>query len=131
MADPDYGLTFRAGTDLDPTLRIISGPSAMALLCLRRLYTPAGTLPSDPNAITVDVRTFLSKGMRSGDVGIIQAQCVQALLDDERIFDVTVVAALDPSFSSLTLTIHGTGAEGPFSLTLGVTSLTVEILRST
>jgi hypothetical protein len=131
VADPDYGVSFRCLEDLDPLLSMVSGQELMNQQMVHRLYTPTGSLLSDPNAETLDVREFISKGMSESDIPVIQSRIQACLLDDERINTVNVQITFNGQAASrrMTVYIRGTGALGPFSLTLSVSSLTVELLR--
>lgn len=129
MADPDYGLDLSCTTDLDPMLRTVSGPDMMAQVCVRRLYCRRGNLLSDPNDDTIDARDLLSDGMTPKDLSRIQGIVTNVLLADERIFSVTVQATFNQLTRALILAISGVGALGPFTLTLSVSALTVELLR--
>lgn len=131
MGEPDYGTDVYCGSDLDPLLRDTSGVENMQLVCLRRLYTPLGHLLSDPTAVTLDARDFVSSGVdlsSDKDLVRIQALCQAALLDDQRIFSVAIQPSFDFRTRVLTLPIQGVGSQGPFSLVLGVSALTVELL---
>ncbi len=99
---------------------------------LHRVYTPENSLLSDPNALTLDARKFISKGIQSSDVPIIQSKIQACLLDSERIFKADVVVTPNGAANARTMTIdiRGVGARGPFSLTLLASELTVQILRS-
>jgi hypothetical protein len=115
-------------TDIDPLLADVTADALMVQVCIRRLYTRKGSLLSDPTANTLDVRDFLSGSIADGDLPRIQALCSDALLDDQRIFTADVVAKFNTVTRVLTLRIVGTGATGPFSLTLAVTNVTVQLL---
>ena len=124
-----YGIDLSCGTDLDALLRDVTGNELMSEVCLRRLYCRKGLLLSDPNDNTLDARDFIGSSIGPGDLIRIQALCASALLGDERIQAADVSASFDRSTSTLTLVINATGANGPFSLTLAVTVLSVELLR--
>lgn len=125
----DYGTDLSCKADLDPLLRDVTGDELMAEVCLRRLSCRKGLLLSDPNDNTLDARDFIGAGISPSSLGLIQAQCATALLGDERILSAVVVATFDTRTKTLTLGITATGANGPFSLTLVVTALTVDLLR--
>ena len=129
MASPNYGSDLACTTDLDPTLRLVSGAEMMGQVCLRRLYCRRGGLISAPNARTLDARDFLNDGIRPGGLTRIAGQCQAAILDDPRVFD-CVVAAEYTTDRRLLLTVRGTGSQGPFALTLSVNELTIDLLRS-
>ena len=125
----DYGTDLSCKADLDPLLRDVTGNELMAEVCLRRLYCRKGLLLSDPNDNTLDARDFIGTGISSSDLTRIQGLCVGALLGDERIHSAAVVATFETRTKTLTLVITAVGANGPFSLTLAVTALTVDLLR--
>ncbi len=128
---PNYGRDISCKTDLDTTFRLVSGTEMMSEVCLRRLYCRKGRLLSDPNDQTLDARDFVGQGIAASEGGLarIKGQCQQALVADPRIFTAVVTPTFDSLERRLTLNIVGTGAFGPFALTLSVTELTVELLR--
>lgn len=101
----------------------------MAEICCRRLFARPGSLLSNPVDNTLDARDFLSTGITQRDLPRIGGQCSAALTGDQRIFSASVIASFNPNLMTLTLNITGTGAQGPFNLTLAVSQVTVEILR--
>lgn len=125
----DYGSDLSCSTDLDGLLRLVTGNQLMEEVCVRRLYCAAGALLSDPTDNTLDARDFLSQDIGPGDITRIQGLCAQALMGDDRILSASVIATFNSSLKALTLVINAVGANGPFTLTLSVTALTVELLR--
>ena len=126
----DYGVDLSCDTDIDPLLRDVTGTTLMQQVCLRRLFCRPGRLLSNPVDNTIDVRDFLSGDITPEQLPGIRGKCQSALLGDQRIFSATVAASFDPNLHVLTLSIVGNGASGPFNLTLAVTGVTVELLRS-
>lgn len=126
----DYGRDLSCTTGLDPLLRDVTGNELMEQVCLRRLYARPGSTLSNPVDNTLDARDFLSQGITPSDLPRIQGLCAAALLGDQRIFSATVLGSFTPSTNVLTLNIAGNGAQGPFNLTLAVSAVTVELLRS-
>lgn len=124
----DYGTDLSCTTDLDPLGRLVSGNELMVQVCCRRLYCAAGQLFSDPTDASIDVRDLISDDIGPNDLTRIQGLCSQALLGDQRILSASVVAQYDTKLKTLTLNISCVGANGPFSLTLAVTALTVQLL---
>lgn len=125
----DFGTDLSCGTDLDPLLRDVSGSDLMEEVCQRRLYCRPGDDLTNPVDNTLDARDFLSTGITPSDLPRIGGQCASALLGDQRIYTATVAATFNPNLNVLTLNITGTGAQGPFNLTLAVTAVTIEVLR--
>lgn len=125
----DYGTDLSCTTDLDPLGRLVSGDELMVQVCVRRLYCASGALLSDPTDNSIDVRDLISADIGPNDIVRIQGLCSQALLGDPRILSANVIATF--SAGTLTLRITAYGANGPFSLTLAVTALTVTLLTPT
>jgi len=126
----DYGRDWYGTTDLLPTFASVTGSELMAQVCMRRVYTPPGSLFSAPLADTVDVRTYLSGEVDQAKLNLIRGACTGAIMADPRVLSVTVTPTWFPSTRTMTLAIAGEGSQGPFALTLGVTSVTVELLQS-
>ena len=136
MADPNYGkdiaMIVGGGTiDIDSTFRLVSGTELMGQLCCKRLYCRKGQLLSDPNDNTLDARDFVNQGIAATEGGLarIKGQCQNAILGDARVFTCIVTPTFDAQSRTLLLAVKGTGALGPFALTIAVTSLTVDLLR--
>lgn len=126
---PDYGVDLSCLTGLNPLLLTVSGTELMNQVALHRLYQRPGTLLSNPVDNTLDARDFLANDITPSSLPRIAGQCQSALLGDQRIFSASVKASFDAKTGLLTLDIAGTGASGPFNLTLAVSQVTIEILR--
>ena len=126
---PDYGLDISCTTDMDPSLRLVSGPTLMREVVVRRLTCRKGSLLSDP-LYGIDIRDFLNSKFDSTSLARIQSLVTGELLGDERIQSVTTIASYATVSKTLTLRIQGTGALGPFNLTItaGTGALTVSAL---
>ena len=114
------------GGDLESTLALTSGRMLLAQDLCARLTTP--TLWYDPG-YGYDLRLFLNGTWdaatefqcRTGT----QAEC----LKDDRVQEAAVGVTFYPRTSKLLVKIELTDGDGPFTLTLEVTSVTVEILK--
>jgi len=130
----DYDRNISCTTDLDPLLNDVTGNDLMVQVCVRRLFCRQGSCLSAPNAITLDVRDFLNGSLdlsQQSATQNISVQCQNALLGDERILSCTVDATYTFATKLLTLQIQANGANGPFSLTLAVNQVTVQLIRQT
>lgn len=120
---------FYGGTlGLDPTGGLISGERLVLEDCAKRLMTQPGTL-KDPSY----GYDLLSKvGARVSAVGMarISAHIKEQLKLDQRVFDVPVVTITDGGGGQWTVSIGITLASGDFDLVLGVSNLTMTILRT-
>jgi len=130
----DYGRDISATTDLDPLLQDVTGNDLMVQMCIRRLFCRKGSCLSAPSANTIDVRDFLNGSIdltKQSSLQQISVLCQNAILGDERILSVTVTPSYTFATKLLTLNIQAVGANGPFSLTLAVSQVTVQLLRQT
>lgn len=126
----DYGADFSCGSDLDPLLRLVTGEELMAQVALHRVFSRSGSLLSNPVDNTIDLRDQIATGIAQRDLARINGQASSALMGDQRIFTATVSSTFVPLTNTLTLSIQGDGAFGPFNLTLAADAVTVEILRN-
>lgn len=126
MADPDYGLDLSCDTDLDPMLTTVTGATLMRQAVARRLQTRNGLLFSDP-LYGLDVRDLLSADIDASGLARIKALCAAELLRDERVSTVNVTATYATTTKTLTLTIVGDGALGPFSLVVNASGGTLTV----
>lgn len=124
----DYGSDVDCVSDLDPTFALVTGPRAVAQAIARRLSTPRGGLHYD-GTYGYDLRSLLNTGIEPGDTfriaAAVEAQCVA----DERVVSATATVLFDETTERLRVLVDGELAEGPFSLVLGVSAVTVELLR--
>ena len=128
MSDPDYGVDLSCTSDLNPLLIDVTGTDLMNQVALHRWMGRTGSLLSNPVDNTIDVRDFVSAGITPADLPRIRGQAAAALTGDQRIYSATVAASYDPKTNTLTLNGVGVGSDGPFNLTVAVTSVTVELI---
>lgn len=124
----DFGTDIYQLDDVSSSFALVSGTTALAQALYRRLTTPRGGLFYDPN-YGFDVRLLLNASLSDAGyaaiVGMIEAECEK----DERVYTARCLLDRTPSAATLTLTI--TTQTGPFTLTLAVGDVTVELLRVT
>jgi hypothetical protein len=113
--------------DVDPTMRETSGFQVLAQSLVMRQFTPTGSLIGAPDEC-VDIRSWLSKGMTLSQVQQLGAVVQAQLLRDPRVKAAQVSGTFNTSTSTLTLTENITGSQGPFTLTISVSQLTVSAL---
>jgi hypothetical protein len=112
--------------DLDPTGAVDTPEHALAMAVARRFVVERGGLFYDPE-YGLDLRQYLNKGMTRGELFRLRFLVQSEAEKDERI----ISAEADVQFTSaqtLVVKLECTTALGPFSLTLSVSSLTVELL---
>ncbi len=127
MADPDYGTALSCVNDIDAASRTVTGNRVVAEALARRLMTPRGRLIGYPN-YGYDLTQFVNADLSPRDLAGIKVGIVAECEKDERVesVDANVVLATD---GTLTVTIAVVGTKGPFTLVLGVSQVTVELLQ--
>jgi len=121
----DFGHDLSCMADLDPAMGEVEGLEGLEQAAYRRLTTPRRQLLGD-EFYGIDVRDFLSAEVP--DLAQIPATIEAELRKEERILGVTTVATWDAKTSKLRLVITCEAAEGPFSMTLDVTDVSVALL---
>jgi phage baseplate assembly protein W len=115
--------------DLDPNLALVSGNACLAQALWQRLSTVRGTFPWDPE-YGLYVAGLFNETIQPSTLPSWQRQIAAECEKDERVFAATVTIA-QLSQTQLTITIVCEIAGGPFTLTLGVSAVTVALLSFT
>lgn len=131
LSAPPYGRDLSATDSVDAS-RVVSGDRLLAEACYRRLITPRGALPDDPD-YGFPIARALSSEMTVDRVASLGAQIRGELLKDPRLEEVIVVVSVDrtayPSIA-VTVDIDGRGRDGTeFNLVVSAKDLDVSILR--
>lgn len=125
--DLGFGTDISTFPDLDPTFTPISGQRAVAECCARMLFTPRGSLVGAPDR-GIDLRAYLnaSIGPRTIDEiqHLVEGECEQ----DERVQSAACTVSFAPQTFALSITVQLTTALGPFTMTVSVNNLTLDIL---
>lgn len=123
-----FGSGWSCVDDLTMPAVMVTGNRIVAEAIARRLTTPRGGLIDDPN-YGYDLTDFLNDDLSPTDVARIaagvQAECVK----DERVS--SAVATVTLTAGVMVVTIALTTANGPFTLVLSITDVTVSILKVT
>lgn len=126
MATVDYGLDLACVDDLDADMTEVTGRRVLAEALARRLSTPRGGLIDDPNYGT-DVRGYLNDDLSKADIARIGAAVDAECRKDERVLRTTTQVGFVSG--ALTLSIQVVDLSGPFRLVLGVTDVSVDVLK--
>lgn len=124
----DLGTDFDLGTDLSPTMGLVSGRKCLAQAILRRLTTQRGTLERHPT-YGFDLPAHLNETLDAGARLAIQQGILTQAQEDERVLRAAVAVEV-VGMRKLRVRLDLTDADGPFRLTLAVSALTVEILEA-
>jgi phage baseplate assembly protein W len=116
--------------DLDAAETLVSGRTGLAQAIARRLTTPRGGLFYDGHYGT-DLRSFLSEGFGPDTQARVAAAIEAECRKDERVAGVSADVTFNPAAQSMKISVSLNDGDGPFTLTLSVTALTVELLTTT
>ena len=125
--DPNgLGIDLDCLEDLQPDLRTTSGRTMLAQALVRRIITPRGTLIGDEEYGT-DITEMVNDDMSAGDIAALNSAVEAEWQKDERVLDASVTSVLSRQ-GILTIVGVITDQKGPFSLTLAVSQLTIDLL---
>jgi phage baseplate assembly protein W len=111
---------------MDAAAAEVSGRTCLAQAMARRLSTPRGRLIYDPN-YGYDLTGEINDDVTPRDIARITANVNTECLKDERVVATNVTATFANSI--LVVTIVLTDGQGPFTLVLAVTAVTVTLLQ--
>ena len=120
-----YGVDLSCVDDLTEDLAEVDpfSPVAIGEALLRRLTTPRGQLPDDPD-YGFDIRGYCNRGVPVGELRSLAGQIRSEVTKDDRVEDATVTVTI-PSLNSMTVAILVTPADptlDTFTLTFSVQS---------
>lgn len=109
-----------------------SGVRLVAQACYRRLTTPRGTLRGgeDEQHYGIDITELVGSATSAAEVAALQGRIRAELEKDERIesVNVSVTSSSRGPATTYTITVQAFTSEGPFTLTLAASDVTVELL---
>lgn len=123
----DFGMAIDCTTSVGRRFAFASGLRNLGNSLVRRLITPRGKLPWDPDYGT-DMRDFLHSGATPINRFTAARAAQDEVTKDERILSAIATAAYVGN-GILRIDLACQTADGPFQLILAVDALTVEILR--
>lgn len=128
------------GTDVSCTNslltgRLVSGQRLVAEALYRRYITPRGTLRGgeDEANYGLDLTELVGSVATVSDAAALEGRIRAEGLKDERVetIDVTVTAASSGASVSFNVLIEATTADGPFTLQIAASAVTVDLLGIT
>lgn len=129
----DFGRDLRTvvdvngNVDITPGMLESTGRAVLAERLVRRQTTPLGSVQGSPNDC-FDIRDWMSKEFDPKTISQLRGTIRQELLKDVGCLDVDVTMTYDVAAKKLTIKEQITSSSGPFTLTLAVTALTLDIL---
>lgn len=128
MPAPDFGEdVFCDGDGVPPTFELVSGPTVLVQALLRRFQTERGTLIDDEN-YGLNVQSWVGKRTDTAQIFAWQQSLVNEAQKDQRVQKARARIVTDPVSQKLFFTLTVETAEGPFTLTVAVSAVSVELL---
>lgn len=127
LAPLGYGVDLSCVTDITPDLEEVDAfsPLGIAQASIRRLSTPRGSLPDEPD-YGIDVRGYANRGVTEQELGNLQAEIGNEVTKDDRVESARVVVTRSGSALSIQLElVPADPALGTFTATVSVTSAEV------
>jgi phage baseplate assembly protein W len=128
MTQPDFGTSVSCVFDLEATGQLITGYQVLSEALARRITTPRGRLLDDPN-YGYDITGEVDDDVSAADVAEIAANMDAELEKDERVISSVTTATFVATTGILTTSTQILSGEGPFTLDLAVSAVTVQILN--
>jgi hypothetical protein len=125
----DFGTELSCTNDIAGDSRMVSGFRVVGEAIYRRWITPRGRLIGYPNYGT-DLTQYVNDDMGPKDIDAMCADLETEALKDERVTDAVVTATLDNDGLLTVVGVFGTG-QGPFTLTVAASDVTVTLLEIT
>jgi hypothetical protein len=123
----DFGSDVSVFPDLDAAFAPMTGGRVVLEAVAKRLCTPRGGLLYSPD-YGWDLRDYLNDAITSAKLSQWQREIERECEADERVDSASASIVYDDQAQSLRITIGLVTAEGPFTLVLGVSKLTLTIL---
>lgn len=123
----DYGTDISLLFDMDPMGMLVTGRTLLTQALIRRISTPRGRLLSNAN-YGYDVVGEVNDDIDPTSVPTIASNMDQEFMKDERVVSSTTTATLTNGVLYTSTTI--VDGDGPFSLVLSISNVTVQILQT-
>jgi len=114
--------------DLRESLALHDGPRMMADVLARRLTTRKGSLSFHPS-YGIDLRDYLNDEMNDGLLFAMKSEIEGECENDERVLEADATVTYYQDTKSVRVSIAGVTAEGPFSMVLAVSAVSVDLLK--
>lgn len=122
----DLGTDLSCVDDCTAEMSEVTGRICLAQAIARRYLTPRGRLIDDPN-YGYDLTQYINDDLGPSDLGKIKAGSEAEALKDERVEECNVSIAVSVG-GVMMLTAILTDGNGPFTLVLAITAVTVQII---
>jgi len=125
---PLFGDDIDCGPDgLSPTFELVSGRRALVQAIMRRFQTPRDSLIDDPD-YGIEVQAWVGRRSDTAQRWAWQKALEGEVLKEERVQSAKARLTFDTISQRLSFTLAVETAEGPFTLTVAVSELSVDLL---
>lgn len=124
----DFGTDISGWYLTPPVWGTSSGFANLGNALARRFSTPLGALAPEHPEYGLDLRNYVNHAWSPSDLSALRSRIKAQAEQDPRVEHAAVDVSLGLANSTLSITLTISTAAGPFSLVLGVSELTVEIL---
>ena len=126
-APVDYGGDILTFPDLDDTFTPINSVHAVLDALARRFVTRRGLLWNHPD-YGRDLRLYLNGSIDTGLLAQMKSDVEDQAMQDERVDTASASVKFSQSTKTATVSINVASSQGPFSLVLAVSALSVDII---
>lgn len=130
LEEPDdrFGLDISTFPDLDAGMSLQGGGRVLSEAIARRLSTRRGTMSPFDADYGTDIRDYLNQEMTSEALHRVKTDVEAEAEKDERVEEAYCTVEFDEQSQALSIQLELATAEGPFSLRLAVTELSLSVL---
>jgi len=115
--------------DADPSMRTTTGRALLIQSLLCRQTTARGSVIDCPNDC-LDIRNYVSDGMTTAQILQLAGTIQSELLKDQRVTSALVTGTYSFQTATLSLSEAIQSGYGPFTMVLGVSAVTVQLLNA-
>jgi hypothetical protein len=125
----DWGSDISTEPDLDPFFAVQTGPRVLLEAIARRLMTPPGMLPEDPE-YGYDARQLFNGTYSPAELAREERRMAAQCEMDERVLGADVRIAFEFQTGEARVSVRLLTADGPFDLVLGISEAVAVLLSS-
>ena len=125
----DFGGDILVFSDLDESMTPVFDGRVLGEAIAKRFLTQRGTLPFHEDSYGRDIRDDLNEAMTTERLFSIKAELEAEARADERVLDASIKLSFDAARGEMTIDVELQTEQGPYSLTILVSQLTVQLLQ--
>lgn len=129
VAAADFGTDIRCVDDIDPHLRLVSGPTNVACALARRLRTRRGKLFYARN-YGRDLTAYVNADLTTSALHELRKDIERECMKDERVTEATARVSWAPALGKLTALVRAKGLGRDLKFVLGIDDVSVTVLEA-